>query len=166
MSEVWSRIAACIACTCFFYIATYKSLGALQQCGYKSGRFSRWLRRKDNLYYNRLALWAGLALLSSALVSLCFSFAGEKIALILSALPFLLFAFLFCEADRKYALKVPLKNTGRVKRLSAVYILFIACASYLVIALCDFAGKLIGSDLYALFRFLPFTLTPLALPWI
>ena len=78
MSEVISRIAACIACTCFFYVGTYKSLGALQQCGYKNERFSRWLKRKDNLYYNRLALWSGLGLLSTAVVSLCFSFAGSR----------------------------------------------------------------------------------------
>lgn len=166
MGDVLSRIAACIACTCFFYVATYKSLGALQQCGYKNGRFARWLKRKDNLYYNRLALWAGLSLLSSGLVSLCFFFAGTKLALILSAIPFFLFCILFCVADRKYALKVPVKNTGRVKRLSAAYILVLACVSYLVVALLAFIGKLIDSELYSLFQYLPFCLMPLALPWL
>ena len=103
MSDVLSRIAACIVCTCLFYVATYKSLGALQQCGYKNGKFARWLTRKDNLYYNRLALWSGLGLLSTGVVALTFSFAGAKIALLLSALPCLLFCVLFCIADRKYA---------------------------------------------------------------
>ncbi len=166
MGEVLSRIAACVVCTCFFYVATYKSLGAMQQSGYKNGKFSRWLRRGDNLYYNRLALWAGLSLLSSALFALCFSFAGTKAALLLSAVPFLFFCGLFCVADRKYALKVSVKNTGRVKRLSAVYILLTACVSYLVVALCAFAGKLIASDLYSLFQYLPFALMPLLLPWL
>lgn len=166
MSDVLSRIAACIVCTCFFYVATYKSLGALQQCGYKNGSFARWLRRKDNLYYNRLALWAGLGLLSTGVVALTFSFAGTRLALLLSAIPFLLFCVLFCIADRKYALKVPVAATGRLKRLSAVYVLFTACVSYLVIALLAFIGKLIDSELYDVFRFLPFTLMPLLLPWI
>ena len=166
MSEVISRIAACIACTCFFYVGTYKSLGALQQCGYKNERFSRWLKRKDNLYYNRLALWSGLGLLSTAVVSLCFSFAGAVVARLVSAVPFFLFCLLFCAADRNYALKVPVKNTGRVKRLSAVYLLLIACVSYIVVALLDFAAAAIKSELYDLFAFLPYTLMPLLLPWL
>ena len=166
MSEVISRIAACIACTCFFYVGTYKSLGALQQCGYKNERFSRWLKRKDNLYYNRLALWSGLGLLSTAVVSLCFSFAGAVVAQLVSAVPFFLFCLLFCAADRNYALKVPVKNTGRVKRLSAVYLLLIACVSYIVVALLDFAAAAIKSELYDLFAFLPYTLMPLLLPWL
>ena len=166
MSDVLSRIAACIVCTCLFYVATYKSLGALQQCGYKNGKFARWLTRKDNLYYNRLALWSGLGLLSTGVVALTFSFAGAKIALLLSALPFLLFCVLFCIADRKYALKVPVAATGRIKRLSAVYVLFTACVSYLVIALLAFVGKLVDSELYGVLAYLPFTLMPLLLPWI
>ena len=166
MSDVFSRIAACIACTCFFYVATYKSLGALQQCGYQNGKFARWLKRKDNLYYNRLALWAGLALLSTALVSLCFSFAGTKTAVLVSALPFFLFCLLFCIADRKYALKIPVKNTGRIKRLSGVYILLTACVSYIVIALLDFLSAAFQSELYSLFAYVPFALMPLLLPWL
>ena len=166
MGDVLSRIAACIAGTCFFYLGTFKLLGAYQQCGYRGGRFVRWLRRRENLYYNRLALWSGLALLSTALVSLCFSFAGTKTALLFSAVPFLFFCILFCVADRKYALKVPLTVTGRIKRLSAVYILLIACVSYLVIAVLAFLGKVFDSELYSLFQFLPFALMPLLLPWL
>lgn len=166
MSDILSRIAACIACTCFFYLSTFKLLGAYQQCGYKNARFVRWLRRKDNLFYNRLALWSGLSLLSTALVSLVFSFAGTKTALLVSALPYFFFCVLFCIADRKYALKVPVSVTGRIKRLSAVYILLIACVSYLVIALLGFFAALADSGLYGLFAYLPFSLMPLLLPWL
>lgn len=166
MGDVLSRIAACVACTCFFFLGTFKLLGVFQQCGYRAGRFVRWLRRRENLYYNRLALWSELALLSTALVSLCFSFAGTKTALLFSAVPFLFFCILFCVADRKYALKVPLTVTGRIKRLSAVYILLIACVSYLVIAVLAFLGRVFDSELYSLFQFLPFALMPLLLPWL
>lgn len=166
MGDVGLRIAACIVCTCFFFVATYKSLGAMQQSGYACGGFVRWLKRKDNLFYNRLALWSGLTLLSVTLVALCFSFLGADDAAALSAVPYFLFALLFCVADRKYALKVPVKTTGRIKRLSAVYILLIACFSYIVIALLDFIGAAIDKELYSVFRFVPFTLAPLALPWI
>ena len=164
MGDVLSRIAACIAGTCFFYLGTFKLLGAYQQCGYRGGRFVRWLKRKDNLFYNRLALWAGLSLLSSALFALVFSFAGTDAALLLSAVPFFFFCVLFCIADRKYALKVPVAVTGRIKRLSAVYILLIACASYIVVALLGFFAELADNRLYDLFAYLPFSLMPLLLP--
>lgn len=166
MGDVLSRIAACIAGTCFFYLGTFKLLGAYQQCGYRGGRFVRWLKRKDNLFYNRLALWAGLSLLSSALFALVFSFAGTDAALLLSAVPFFFFCVLFCIADRKYALKVPVAVTGRIKRLSAVYILLIACASYIVVALLGFFAELADNRLYDLFAYLPFSLMPLLLPWL
>lgn len=84
------------------------------------------------------------------------------VARLVSAVPFFLFCLLFCAADRNYALKVPVKNTGRVKRLSAVYLLLIACVSYIVVALLDFASAAIKSELYDLFAFLPYTLMPLA----
>lgn len=166
MADVLSRIAACIVCTCLFYLATYKALGALQQCGYKNGRFARWLKRRDNLYYNRLALWSGLSFLSAGIVSLVFSFAGTRVALLVSAVPFLLFSLLFLLADRKYALKLPVVVTGRIKRLSAVYILLIACASYIALALLSLLNAIVDKPLYALFQFLPFSFMPLALPWL
>lgn len=166
MADVLSRIAACVLCTCFFYLATYKSLGALQQCGYKNARFVRWLKRKDNLYYNRLALWSGLAFLATAICAITFSFLGTRTALLVSAIPFTAFCLLFVYADKKYALKLPVTATGRIKRLSAVYILLIACVSYIAVALLGFIGRLIGRPLYDVFAYLPFAFMPLALPWL
>jgi hypothetical protein len=55
-----------------------------------------------------------------------------------SALPFFGFCLLFCRADGKYALKIPVKNTPRLKRLSLCYLLTIAITSYLFISLLYF----------------------------
>ena len=170
MSDVFSRIAACIACTYFFYVATYKSLGALQQCGYQNGKFARWLKKKDNLYYNRLALWAGLALLSTARRrAQHFPLRATKTALLrFRAFPFLpLLSCSFASRTGSTPSKVPVAATGRIKRLTAVYVLLTACVSYLVIALARLCRPtVVDSELYALFAYLPFTLMPLLLPWL
>ena len=166
MGDVCAMVVACIPCVCFFYLATFRLLGALQQSGYSVGGFWRWLRRKDNLYFNRLTVWAGLAFFSVAVVAACFLPLGADVTKILVMLPFFFFCLLFVWADRKYALKVQTKKTARVWRISAVYLFLIACAAYLVMAVCAFVAKLIGNELYSAFAFLPFTLLPMALPFL
>ncbi|MBQ8658844.1 MAG: UDP-N-acetylmuramoyl-tripeptide--D-alanyl-D-alanine ligase [Clostridia bacterium] len=167
MIEVWVGIAACIPCVCLFFAASVRLLGIAQQCGYKNAQILRWLKRKDNLFFNRLTLWGTMGFLTSAIVALCFSPLGVAAARVASALPFFLFSALFLIAERKYALKVPLKATGRVRRISVVYILLLACVSYLLIALLDFLSAVIGKELYGVFAFTPFALiAPILLPFV
>ena len=166
MNEVTLRIIASAVTACLFCLSTVKLLGVMQQSGYKGGVFSAWLKRKDNLYFNRLAVLCLLLALSSAITSICFSFLGVREALLLSALPYLGFLLLFILADNKYALKVPLKRTARIKRLFAVYLFFTACISYAFIAVLAFLAKWNGSFLYGLIAYAPYALMPALLPVI
>ena len=166
MNEVGLRIVATVVSACFFCVITLKMLGAMQQAGYKNGEFMGWIARKDNQLYNRFGyLTAALALLP-AIVSLCLSFLGTRGALLISAIPFFLMLVLYAVADGKYALKVPVKKTGRFWRLFAAYVLLVASFSYLLIALLKFLATLNGSSLYALIAYAPFALMPLLLPLI
>lgn len=164
MNELLERIIASVVCAVVFCVMTVKLLGAMQQSGYKNGRFWRWYARKDNLACNRLSVLSLCLALATAVTSLCFSFLGVKTALIASAAPFfaLLIAYLF--ADRKFALKVPANRTGRFSRLFAVYLLFTACFSFIFISLLYFLSELNGSKLYALIAYVPFALMPIFLP--
>ncbi|MFQ7078608.1 MAG: hypothetical protein ACLRSW_12085 [Christensenellaceae bacterium] len=74
--------------------------------------------------------------------------------------PFFLFCLLFCAADRNYALKVPVKIRAGSNGSARVYLLLIACVSYIVVALLDFAAAAIKSELYDLFAFLPIRRCP------
>lgn len=159
-------VVACIASGGLFFVSTYKLVGIMQQCGYKNGGFYKWLKRKDNLFFNRLSLLSGMLLLFCALCVLAFSPFGTKTAKLLSAIPFFVLCLLFCVADAKYALKIPVKNTGRTKRLCAVYLIFILGFSYIFLALLYFVGELVGASVWSLFAFVPFALTPLALPFL
>ena len=77
MDDIMLRIVACLVTTGLFCISTEKLLGAMQQSNYKNKTFWRWLRRKDNLYCNRLVLLVLCLLLSSSVTALCFSFLGN-----------------------------------------------------------------------------------------
>ena len=166
MDEVMPRIAACIANATLFCLMTLKTLGAMQQCGYKNGAFVRWLRQKENMLFNRLCVLSLCLALASAVSALCFSFLGEKTALLVSALPFTALLLFYLFSDRKYALKVPLKRTGRIKRLFVAYFFIVACASYIFIALLTFLSKWNGSALYGLVAYVPFALFVPTLPFL
>ncbi|MBR2646783.1 MAG: UDP-N-acetylmuramoyl-tripeptide--D-alanyl-D-alanine ligase [Clostridia bacterium] len=164
MSDIIIRIVASLSCATFFCVATFSSLGAMQQSGYKNGTFWRWLRRSDNLFFNRLCTLALCLALASTATSLCFSFLGVRGALAVSAVPFFILLLGFCISGEKYALKVPTKRTGRLQRLFAVYFLFVACATYIFLAALWFLAKWNGSQLYGFIAYTPFAVTPMLLP--
>lgn len=166
MGDVFLRIVASVVCACLFCCASIKLLGAMQQSGYKNGVFLRWLKRKDNMFFNRLAVLALCLFLSAAVVALCFSFLGTRAALLISAIPFLGFVIAFGFVDGKYALKVQTTRTGRLCRLFGAYLFVVALVCYLLIALLWFLAKLNGSAIYALIAYAPFAVMPLLLPFL
>ena len=166
MSEVICRIIASVVSACLFCYATRKLLGALQQSGYKNGTFWRWFMRKDNLAYNRLAVLTLCLALATAITSLCFSFLGVREGLVISSVPFFGLAFLYLWVDNKYALKVPLKNTGRAKRLFAVYFICTALFAFCALTWMDQIADWNGSAVYSSVAYVPFAFLPAVLPFI
>lgn len=166
MGETLIGIAAAVLSACLFFMATIKLQGVLQQGNYKNHALFKWLFKKENPYMGRLSLWAGMCLLLCALTLVCFSFGGAKLSKALSAIPFLLVSALFIYADGKRALKVSLKKTSRIKRLSAVYLLLLLCFNYAVIAVLSFLAKAVGGEIFAFVCYLPFLVAPLFLPLV
>ncbi|MBQ3506121.1 MAG: UDP-N-acetylmuramoyl-tripeptide--D-alanyl-D-alanine ligase [Clostridia bacterium] len=166
MSELLERIVAAVVIAVLFCAISVKCLGALQQSGYKNKTFLRWLSREGNLTFNRLSVLALCLALSTAIVSLCFSFAGVKIALVCSAVPFFLLLTMYIYADGKHALKVPLVLTGRVKRLFAAYFLVVASVSFTLVSVLKFLMIVNGSEMYALIAYVPVAVMPILLPWL
>ncbi len=167
MIEVVEKMIAALVTAFLLCISTLKLPCAMQQGGYKNGSFWRWLKRKDNLLFNRLAALALCLALSSAITSLCFSFLGREWALIISALPFLGLILVYWKVDGKYALKVSAKRTARLIRLTAVYYLLTAIFSYAFLSVLQILAKWNGSFLYGLVAYVPFALSPLLLPvWL
>ncbi len=166
MSELTLQIVATLVCTTLFCIMTMKMLGAMQQSGYKNGMFWTWLRRKDNMFFNRLCVLALCLAMPVCVATLCFSFLGERGAILVSALVFLIFTLTFLVADAKSALKVPLKRTGRAIRLFCAYVLLTAICSFGLILFLDFLRDVNGSKLYRLIGYVPFALVVVFLPFI
>ena len=84
MNEWMYRLIAAIVSAFLFGVATRNMIGAMQQSGYKGATFMRWLGKKGNLYFNRLAVFSLCIALLTAMTALCFSFLGRNWALICS----------------------------------------------------------------------------------
>ena len=165
MNEFYRMIASVVTAflLCF---GTRAAVGVMQQSGYKNASFFRWLKRKDNLFFNRLAVLSLCLALAAAVTSLCFSFFGVTGGLLCAALPFFALCFAFAWATGKYALKVPLKRTGRANRLFVFYLLLTVAIGYGILFFLGWLRDINGSETYALIAYLPFAALPMLLPVI
>lgn len=159
-----SKTIECVVIALFFAVmlcaAAYRQAGVLQSCGYSGGKYFGWLKKKGNLAYERFALLALLCALSSAVIALCFSFAGEWAAVI-SLAPFALFFVIFLVADKKIALRSEVTLTPRFKRLYAVYFVVAALLSYIFVTLLNFADYVWGNSVFTRLRYCALALLPL-----
>ena len=162
----FERIAITLLATALYFAAGARMLGAMQCCGYKNARFHAWLKRRDNLWYNRLCLLFTMLLLSCALISLSFSFLGAAVAKRISLVPFAFFVALFCVTESKSPVKAPFVPTGRMRRLGAVYAFLLALALYIIVAVFSALEKVILGNLYPIFSLLPICAAPLFLPFL
>lgn len=164
MIEVTEKIVTAVVVSLLLCLSTIKMVSVMQQGGYKNTPFFKWLNRKDNLFFNRLSVLALCLALSMAVTSLCFSFLGTELALLCSAVPFLVLLLLFGKADGRYALKVPATKTGRYLRLFGVYCLYTAIFAYALISLLSFLAVWNGSALYNLIAYVPLAVMPIMMP--
>lgn len=143
-------------------VTAYKPLGVLQACGYRNGKFRKWLKKKDNALLTRLSLLALTCLFSSAVTGLCFSFAGEWAATV-SLAPFALFFTVYIVADRKIALRSAAAFTPRFKRLYVILFTICLVFAYIFITLLNFADAVWGDEIFSCMRYCPLAVCPLAL---
>ena len=164
MNDTALKIVSSVVCAAFFSFMTFKAVGAMQQGGYHNASFLRWLRRRDNLFFNRLSILSLCLLLSSTLTALCFCFLGKTWALCISAVPFLLFLTVFICVDFRYALKVPIKCTGRFCRLFAVYFLIVFGTTWGVAEGLYALSNRFDLIIFAVIAYAPFAAMPMLLP--
>ncbi len=153
-------IALCFAA--FLTMSSYKLLGALQSCNYRGSKLLRWARKRNNMSFERLLLLGLLCLLSSAIISLCFSFTGSWAAVV-GLLPFAVFFGLYIYADAKIALRVPAVRTRRFLRLEVVLFLVCAVVSYIIVTLLNFAAHVWDEPLVYVLRYCPLAVLPVLL---
>ncbi len=163
---ILSVAGGAIVASAFVFFCCFPMLGILQQENYGGKAFIKWYFKKNNMLPRRIELFTLSLVLLVTLFDLCFSFAGTVYANLISALPFIGMCALYLFSGQKYALKVPVKRTGRLMRLGVCGYLLTAAVFF---GVC-IGGAAIASaaDLHAisLLRFVPVCLLPLIMPFV
>lgn len=156
-------VVVAVLYTAFFAAACYRTLGALQACGYGGGKLMAWSRRRGNQTFHRHLLLALLCLFSSAVLSLCFSFVGGTWAAIIGCAGYVIFYSVFIWADNRVALRVPVAHTARFKRLYAVAVLLSAVIIYFAVTLLNFADFVWGAEVFSCMRYCALAVFPVCI---
>lgn len=160
----WQTTLECVIIALVFAsllsVVCFKPLGILQSFGYSNRKFLTWAGRKSNLTQSRLSILFICTALTSAAVSLCFSFTGRWSAVI-GLICYLVFFVLYFVADASHPFRSNAKLTPRFKRLYITLFITIAILTYLLAALMNFAESLIGDSLFTQFKYSVLSLLPL-----
>lgn len=163
----WQTTLECVlvaaAFATFITFIAFKPLGILQGLGYKCGKFMAWAGRKNNLAQARFSLLAIAVLLSSAVISLCFGFAGAHWAAVIGLAGYLIFFVLYLVADSRRSVRSQVTLTPRFKRLLACLWVTLALLIYLAVTLLNFAEYVWGARLFATLKYCALAVFPLAL---
>ena len=155
-------VITALALAALLSVAAYKQTGVLQSSGYNNGKYFAWVKKKGNLAFQRLMFLALMCALSSALLALVFSFAGEWAAVI-SLAGYILFFVIYFVADKKLALRSEVTPTARFKRLYAVLFLVLAVCSYILVTLMNFVDYVWENKIFSYLRYVPLCVMPLLL---
>ncbi len=147
-----------------FVLCSLRLLAILQQLGYAGGTFLKWYYRSRNIERKKASILALAVALLTALFGVVFSFAGYAVSNLVSAAPFLGITLFYALAERRHALKVPVRVTARYLRLLVAYIVvMLALCVGLGFALTAISLAVDAGWLYLL-RYVPFCLVPLLCP--
>ncbi len=143
-----------------------KFLNAVQQCGYKGGDYYKWLKKKDNAYYNRIAMLSILSILGFVLVNMAFSFIDHPLIKYTGFLVYILFLFIYFHADRKKKSKVPFIMTKKMFRTIITFSVLTVLLSMVLIVGINLIAIPFKENLLANFRYAVLCLCPMIVPYI
>ncbi len=160
-SEFFLIIAAySVALGALLFFTAQPLFGILQQEGYSSRSLFKWFFKRGNILRKRYSILVLCLILVTALLALCFSFAGTEIALLCAALGYAGICVLFAYSFRE-ALKVPFRFTTRAIRLSVCFLLLQIALLFGMETALRYAAEAIGTPLAnVLLRSVPLSLAP------
>lgn len=149
------------------FFASLKFILVLQQSGYKSKRYFKWLGSRETPYLSRLMLLCLLGFLFFCVLSMNFTPAvGKTAASYVGFVSYLLFTLLYINTEKNVNAKVPLRKTARIARLSIVYILSLAIVTFGLMVGLDYVAYLIGSEIVGILRYSIICGMPILTPYI
>ncbi len=165
--QIAINIAISIANAILLFYSSLKLLLVLQQGGYKYKRYFKWVGSPETPYLKRLMLLCLLGFLFFCVLNMTFaSVFGEGLTSYIGFISYALFISLYINSERNVNIKIPLKKTKRLVRLSVTYILTLAILTFGFIVLLDYLAYIIGNEVFGLLRYSLLCGLPILLPYI
>lgn len=155
----------CALNTVLLFFSSSKFLLAFQQTGYKTRKYLKWFKSKNNSYFMRLLLLCMLAFMFFNV--LCMTFApivGEVSASFVGFISYVLFAIIYVNTEYHVNAKVKLRATKRLVRLCITYGILIFAMSFGVLVLADLIVYGIKDQVAEILRYSLMCVTPLLAP--
>ncbi|MCD8307302.1 MAG: hypothetical protein LUD51_03630 [Clostridia bacterium] len=141
---------------------SYRIMGVVQSSGFSGKRAFTWFKKKDNHTFGRHGVLFVLCALSSAVIGLCFAFAGTWGG-VCSLVPVIAFLILYIWADNTRAVYVLVEKTPRITRVMVIDFVLYAIFCYIAVALLNFGDNVWGNTYFSLLRYVPMSLFVLLL---
>ncbi len=147
--------------------ASVKFILAMQQSGYKTKRFFRWLKSPETPYLSRLMLLCLLGFLFFLVLNTCFSpLVGVEAGSFVGLISYFIFVFLYIKSESAVNAKIPLRKTRRLITLCVTYTILIAVFTFLLIILFNYLAYVIQNEMLAILRYALICGMPILLPYI
>ncbi len=146
------------------FCLAYKFLQALQQKGYVSSDYFKWINKKNNVFNSRVIMLSLLSCFAFCLFNAVFAFINNDFFTLIGLVFYLFFAVMYLLGERKMENKVPLKFTNRIKRLAVTYFIISVIVFYGVIVGFNALCYAIPFNFLKVVRFSVVTLLPLLMP--
>lgn len=163
----WQITLECVliasAFACFLSLTAFKTLGILQGFGYKNAKLFGWAGRKSNLTQARFSLLALASALASAVISLCFGFAGGHWAAVIGLAAYLIFFVLYLAAESGRSIKNSATLTPRFKRLFITLWFVFAVLVYFAATLLNFGEHVWNANLFSTLKYCILSIFPLSI---
>ena len=161
-------ITICVLNGLLLFWASLKFLLVFQQSGYRHKRYFKWLKNPETPYLSRLMLLCLLAFLFFCVLNATFGpiVRNEDVAPFIGFASYLLFTFSYIKTEKNVNVKVPLKKTKRLVRLSITYVLLLSISTYALILLINGLALLIGDNSFALLRYALICGMPILSPYV
>ena len=161
-----SLLAVTLLFAALSFFAARRFLLIAQQTHYNPKAVYKWYRAAGLSYKNRLMLLSLMSFLSFSLICSCFIPAfGGGVAAFTGFASFIAFTVMYIKTESSTAVKIPLRKTGREIRLAVTLCALFAAFYFGVSVLLDFLAYAINSEIVAVLRYAPLTLSPMLIPY-
>lgn len=166
-----SIITVCVFCVInavLLFWASIKFLLVFQQGGYKNTRYFKWLLSPETPYLRRLMVLCLLGFLFFNVLNISFApiIGSDGITSYVGFLSYGLFTLLYINTESSVNAKVPLKKTKRLVRLSIMFVVLLAAATFGLMVLLNYLAYVIGDNTTALLRYSIICGMPILTPYI